>query len=149
MAAHSDFFDALFTFEDKKEYKIKDMTREELKIILDCFYEVNSVDKPWTTASGQNFDNQLEVIATAAHLIAPILLKKAIKVLMESLEKATSDQILEILLFARNFQIKGLEDQVLNKWIQVNLRRAVKSKQTRLHKIRRVLGMGDSDDDTH
>ena len=87
----------------------------------------------------------LEVIATAEYLNAPILLKKAIKCLLESLEEARSNQISEILLFALNFQIKGLEDQGLNKWIQVNLRIALKSKQTRLHKIRRVFAMGDSD----
>ena len=143
LAAHSDFFEALFSFEDKKEYKI-DLTQEELNIILDCFYEVNCFNKPWTTASGQNYDDQLKVIATAAYLIAPILLKKAIKFFIESLEEARSDQISEILLFAQNFQIQGLEDQILTKWIQVNSRSAVKSKQTRWHKIRRVFGMGDT-----
>ena len=111
LAAHSEFFEALFSFEDKKEYKIQDVTQEVLKIILDCFYEVN----PWTTASGQNYDDQLEVIATAANLIAPILLKKAIKILMENLEEARSDKISEILLFAWNFQIQELEDQIMNR----------------------------------
>ena len=99
LAAHSDFFEALFSFEDKKEYKIEDVTQEMLKIILDCFYETDN-DKPINC-----YDDQLEVIATAAYLVAPILLKKAIKILMESLEEAGFDQITEILLFARNFQI--------------------------------------------
>ena len=136
LAAHSDYFEALFSFEDKKEYKIKQVTQDVMKIILDCFY---GFDNPinW-------YDDQLEVIATAAYLIAPILLQKAVKTLMESLEEARSDEISEILLFARNHQIQGLEDQILTKWIQVNLRSAVKSKQTRWRKIRRVFGMGDT-----
>ena len=145
MAAHSEFFEALFSFEDKKEYKIKDMTQEVLKIVLDSFYEMICLDKPINCHDEEELDMILEVIATAEYLNAPILLKKAIKCLLESLEEARSNQISEILLFALNFQIKGLEDQVLNKWYQVNLRIALKSNQTRLHKIRRVFAMGDSD----
>ena len=99
MAAHSDFFEALFSFEDKKEYKINQVTHDVRKIILDCFY---GFDNPINL-----YDDQLEVIATAAYLIAPILHQKAVKTLRESLEEARSDEISEILLFARNHQIQG------------------------------------------
>ena len=139
LAAHSDFFEALFSFEDKKQYKLKDVTQDVLKIILDCFYEINCFDKPINC-----YDDQLEVIATAAYLIAPILLEKAINFLMESLEEARSHQVSEILLFAQNFQIQGLEEQILTKCPPFK-RRAVKSKQTRCYNIRRVFGMGDTD----
>ena len=140
LAAHSDFFEALFSFEDKKEYKIEDpyLTQEVLKIILDSFYETNCFDKLINCHDDQEFDMILEVIATAEYLIAPFLLKKAIKTLMESLEEAIpsierlrgegfsletilqaaakSDQISKVLDFSRNFQVKELENQILSNW---------------------------------
>ena len=148
LAAHSDFFEALFSFEDKKEYKIEDpnLTQEVLKIILDSFYEMNCFDKTINVYDDQELDTILEVIATAEYLIAPFLLKKAIKLLMESLEEAIPtcieetrggyvclggmvapylefsqaaakfDKISKILDFSRNFQVKELENQILSNW---------------------------------
>ena len=43
MAAQSDFFEALFNFEDKTEYVIRDVTQELLKIIIDDFYDKSTV----------------------------------------------------------------------------------------------------------
>lgn len=126
LAAHSDFFEALFSFEDKKEYKIGDVTQEVLKIILDSFYEINCFDKTIDCHDDQELDMMLEVIATAEYLIAPFLLKKAIKFLLASLEEpfennpayfeAYSDPISKILDFSRNFQIKVLENQIWRAW---------------------------------
>ena len=133
LAAHSDFFEALFSFEDKKEYKIGDVTQDVLKIFLDWFYEINCFDKPINCLDDQELDVILEVIATAEYFIAPFLLKKAIKILMEALEAFAieicsfeampqaeafadrcSDQISKIFDFSRNFQIQELEDQILS-----------------------------------
>ena len=130
LAAHSDFFEALFSFEDKKEYKIGDVNQDVLKIFLDWFYEINCFDKPINCHDDQELDVILEVIATAEYFIAPFLLKKAIKILMESLQEAIpfcsfeaipqaeaySDQISKILDFSRNFQIQELEDQILSNY---------------------------------
>ncbi len=43
LAAQSDFFEALFTFEDKTEYKISKVTQEVLKTIIDDFYGISTV----------------------------------------------------------------------------------------------------------
>ena len=112
MAAHSDFFEALFTYEDKKEYRIGDVTQNVLKIILDLFYEMNCL------INCQD-DMILEIIATAKYLFAPFLLKKAIKISLKRLKEAIpqaeaySDQISKILDFSRNFQIQELEDRII------------------------------------
>ena len=130
LAAHSNFFEALFTYEEKKEFKIGDITQDVLKIILDSFYEINCFNKPINCHDDQELDMILEVIATAEYLIAPFLLKKAIRILMESLEEAIpfcsfeaipqaeaySHQISKILDFSRNFQIQDLENQILSNY---------------------------------
>ena len=119
LAAHSDFFEALFSFEDKKEYKIGDVNQDVLKIFLDWFYEINCFDKPINCHDDQELDVILEFIATAEYFIAPFLLKKAIKILLKSLKEAIpqaeaySDQISKILDFSRNFQIQELEDRII------------------------------------
>ena len=62
------------------------------------------------------------VIAQAHYFQAPFLLKKTIETLIKSFEEAifnimcdfyaVSEQILKLMLFSQNFQIRELEDQL-------------------------------------
>ena len=122
MAAQSDFFEALFTFEDKKEYKIGDVTQEVLKIIIDISYGKAGFDKtPEEMVSQDNdIDMMLIVMAQAHYFQAPFLLKSLIKGLMEEFELTIHytfstwifDIISETLDFARNFQIRELQEEI-------------------------------------
>ena len=115
LAAQSDFFDALFTFEDKKEYKIGDVTQEILIIIIDSFYGMPTVfDKsPFEVIIVSEIDTVQEVIAQVHYFQAPVLLRKTIKSLMEIFEATTQwtystwlyDVISDTLDFSRNFQV--------------------------------------------
>ena len=91
MAAQSDFFEALFTFEDKTEYVIRDVTQEILKIIIDDFYDKSTVFDYLLQSKdqiiiAQEIDMMREIIAQAHYFQAPFLLKKTIKSVMESFE---------------------------------------------------------------
>ena len=124
MAAQSDFFEALFTFEDKTEYKIGDVTQEVLKIIIDAFYDKSTVfdKRPEQIIIAQEIDMMLEIIAQAHYFQAPFFLGKTIKSVMESFELDIELSfstypylhviISETLDFARNFQIRELEIEI-------------------------------------
>ena len=77
MAAQSDFFEGLFTFEDKLKYKISDVSATTMKIILDAFYEIDI---------SKDLDEEMakEVLATAQYFQAPFLKKKVMNFLMET-----------------------------------------------------------------
>ena len=117
LAAQSDFFETLFTFEDKTEYKIGDVTQEVLKIIIDIFHGKIGFDKtPEEMVSNHDIDMMLIVIAQAHYFQAPFLLKSLIKSLMDEFEVPIKytfitwiDDISKTLVFARNFQIRELQ----------------------------------------
>ena len=73
MAAQSDFFEGLFTFEDKLEYKISDVSEECMKIVLDAFYEIDITEE-------LDEDMAKEILATAQYFQAPFLKKKAMDI---------------------------------------------------------------------
>ena len=119
MAAQSDFFEALFTYEDKTEYKIGDVTQDIMKIIIDAFYDKSTVfdKRAEQIIIAQEIDVMREIIAKAHYFQAPFLLRKTIRSLMDCFEDKLEvtfnnwifDIISETLDFARNFQIKELE----------------------------------------
>ena len=120
-AAQSDFFEALFTFEDKTEYKIGDVTQEVLKIIIDAFYDKSTVfdKRPGQIIISQEIDMMTEIIAQAHYFQAPFFLRKTIKSVMESFELTIEHtfstwifDIIETLDFARNFQIRELQIEI-------------------------------------
>ena len=122
MAAQSDFFEALFTFEDKTEYVIRDVTQEILKIIIDDFYDKSTVfdKRPEQIIIAQEIDMMREIIAQAHYFQAPFFLRKTIKSVMESFESTIEvtfstwiyDIISDALDFARNFQIRELQEEI-------------------------------------
>ena len=79
LAAQSDFFDGLFTFEDKMEYNITNpdihqfLTTENFKMVLDTFYEIEP-----------DFDEEkaLDMTILANYFLAPFLMKKCIRILV-------------------------------------------------------------------
>ena len=79
LAAQSDFFDGLFTFEDKMEYNITNpdihqyLTKENFEMVLDTFYEIET-----------DFDEEkaLEMTILANYFLAPFLTKKCISTLV-------------------------------------------------------------------
>ena len=82
LAAQSDFFDGLFTFEDKMEYNITNpdihqyLTKENFEMVLDTFYEIEP-----------DFDEEkvLEMTILANYFLAPFLMKKCIRILVNDL----------------------------------------------------------------
>ena len=122
MAAQSDFFEALFTYEDKTEYKISNVTQDIMKIIIDAFYDKSTVfdKRPEQIIIPQEIDMMREIIAQAHYFQAPFLLRKTIKSVMESFELTIEvtfstwiyDIISETLDFARNFQIRELQEEI-------------------------------------
>ena len=80
LAAQSEFFNGLFTFEDKMEYNIKNpdihqyLTKENFEMVLDTFYEI----KP-------DFDEEkaLEMTILGNYFLAPFLTKKCIRILID------------------------------------------------------------------
>ena len=127
MAAQSDFFEALFTFEDKTEYVIRDVTQEILKIIIDDFYGKSTVFDKRPEQIIEEIDMMREIIAQAHYFQAPFFLRKTIKSVMESFEstiEVTENRVLntekltwiydiisETLDFAINFQIRELQEE--------------------------------------
>ena len=128
MAAQSDFFEALFTFEDKTEYVIRDVTQEILKIIIDDFYDKSTVfdlikypeHSTEQIIIAQEIDMMREIIAQAHYFQAQFLLRKSIKSARESFELTIEhtfstwifDIMSETLDFARNFQIRELQEEI-------------------------------------
>ena len=109
MAAQSDFFEGLFTFEDKLEYKISDVSETTMKIVLDAFYEINISEK---------LDEEMtkEILATAQYFQAPFLKKKAINIYMSKF--FVDSKKTEIFDFARKFQIVDLEKKLARRVLQ-------------------------------
>ena len=113
MAAQSDFFEGLFTFEDKLKYKISDVSATTMKIILDAFYEIDI---------SKDLDEEMakEVLATAQYFQAPFLKKKVMNFLIETVFNKCkfyygSSYIQnrhEWFQFADNFQIEELKKQL-------------------------------------
>ena len=129
LASQSDFFEALFTFEDKTEYKISNVTQEVLKIIIDDFYGISTVfDKhPERFIIYQEIDMMQEVIAQAHYFQAPFILGKTIKCVVELFEFNIGelystwifDLLSETLIFARNFLIRELQIEIERLFIQL------------------------------
>jgi hypothetical protein len=79
LAAQSDFFDGLFTFEDKLEYNITNpdihqyLTKENFEMVLDTFNEIEP-----------DFDEEkaLEMTILANYFLATFLTKKCIRILV-------------------------------------------------------------------
>ena len=122
LAAQSDFFEALFNFEDKTEYKIGDVNHEILKIIIASFYNKTTVfDKhPDQIRISHEIDMMREIIAQTHYFQCPFFLRKTIKSVMESFELTIEhtystwifNMISETLDFARNFQIRELQIEI-------------------------------------
>ena len=73
LATQSDFFEGLFTFEDKMHYQISNpidhqLNKENFELILDTFYEIEPdfLDQ----------DQVVEIRRLANYLLAPFLMKK-------------------------------------------------------------------------
>ena len=122
LAAQSDFFEALFTFEDKTEYQIRDVTQDIMKIIIDAFYDKSTVfdKRPEQIIIAPEIDMMREIIAQAHYFQAQFLLRKSIKSARESFELTIEhtfstwifDIMSETLDFARNFQIRELQEEI-------------------------------------
>ena len=94
-----------------------------MKIIIDAFYDKSTVfdKRPEQIIIAQEIDMMREIIAQAHYFQAPFLLKKTIKSVRESFEDTMTyytfrtwffDIILETLDFARNFQIRELQEEI-------------------------------------
>ena len=120
LAAQSDFFEGLFTFEDKMEYNITNpdihqyLTKENFEMVLDTFYEIEP-----------DFDEEkaLEMSILANYFLAPFLTKKCISTLVNDtdingksfdlgrFEKRT--KINDLLEFAKQWSLDELHKAIV------------------------------------
>ena len=88
LAAQSEFFEGLFTFEEQKiEFHIKSppdlksyFTEENFKIVLDTFYEID-------VAPDLNKEKTLEIVVLANYFLADFLMEKMMKNLVDILKE--------------------------------------------------------------
>ena len=125
LAAQSDFFNGLFTFKDKMEYNITNpdihqyLTKENFEMVLDTFYEIEP-----------DFEEEkvLEMTILANYFLAPFLMKKCIRILVNDLglDRKCFDlgfdppmikkqmKIIDLLEFAKQWSLEELHKAGLN-----------------------------------
>ena len=153
MAAQSDFFDGLFTFEDKMEYNITNpeihqfLTTENFKMVLDTFYEIEP-----------DFDEEkaLDMTILANYFLAPFLMKKCIRILVIDLgldpirvspmmtEKQS--EINDLLEFAKQWSLDELHKAIFKNLPSrfFSLSKPCMSENSRLTKLKRKNDMRGS-----
>ena len=125
LASQSEFFEALFSFEDKKEYRLlspddpllkKYFTGENLKLVLDTFYEIEA---------DLEEEKTLEIIVLANYFLADFLMEKLIKNMLHqlddrlSLPKRIGNKIKELIEFSKQWNADQLKE-ALEAWMQKN-----------------------------
>ena len=119
LAAQSEFFEGLFTFEEQKiEFHIKSppdlknyLTEENFKIVLDTFYEID-------VAPDLNKEKTLEIIVLANYFLADFLMEKMMKNLVGILKSFQKDHLQKRLMTPSDLQL--IKNLIIQMEIELN-----------------------------